>query len=69
MKITSILISLLCAGVFLFCVYGFLATFEPLDASTQITFRIIYGFIGFIALVSGFLSVRSFFRPAHPSTD
>jgi hypothetical protein len=30
----------------LFCLYGFAATFEPLDAGTQWTFRIGYSVIG-----------------------
>ena len=33
-------------GVFAFCIFGFLATFEPLDPITQITWRAIYGITG-----------------------
>lgn len=28
------------------CVFGFMATFEPLAASTQLTWRIVYGLVG-----------------------
>jgi hypothetical protein len=31
--------------VVLFCGFGFLATFEPLDPSIQMTWRVIYGLI------------------------
>jgi hypothetical protein len=36
-----------------FCVFGFMATFEPLDPTTQLTWRIVYGTVAIacIALV------------------
>lgn len=33
-----------------FCVFGFMATFEPLDASTQLTWRVVYGLVGLASL-------------------
>lgn len=36
--------------VLAFCVFGFMATFEPLDASTQFTWRVIYGLVGLVCL-------------------
>lgn len=35
-----------------FCVFGFIATFEPLSPSTQILWRVIYGLTG-LACVGG----------------
>ncbi len=29
-----------------FCVFGFRATFEPLEPATQLTWRVIYGTVG-----------------------
>ena len=37
-------------AVLLFCVFGFMATFEPMDRSVQITWRIVYGVAGASAL-------------------
>jgi len=33
-------------GLFAFCIFGFLATFEPLDPVTQMTWRAIYAIAG-----------------------
>ena len=41
---------LLLVVVFLFCIFGFLATFEPLDRSVQLTWRIVYVVAGAGAL-------------------
>lgn len=35
-----------------FCGFGFLATFEPLDPATQVTWRVIYGLVGLSSLAS-----------------
>jgi len=35
--------SLVLLAVLAFCVFGFMATFEPLDVSTQVVWRGIYG--------------------------
>lgn len=45
-------------GVTGFCVFGFLATFEPLPAATQWTWRAIYGIVGTAALVGAAMSRR-----------
>ncbi len=42
--------ALLLLGVTAFCVFGFMATFEPLDASIQLTWRIVYGMVGITCL-------------------
>jgi len=36
-----------------FCAFGFMATFEPLAASTQLTWRVIYGLVGLASLAGG----------------
>ena len=42
----KLLLSLLLAGIFLFSIYGFLSTFEPIPLAVQITWRIIYPVVG-----------------------
>lgn len=37
---------LLLVGCILFCIFGFIATFEPLAPSTQLFWRIVYGLLG-----------------------
>lgn len=49
-RFTRMVAILLLIAVLLFCVYGFLTTFEPLDRSVQITWRIVYGVAGAFAL-------------------
>jgi hypothetical protein len=44
--------AVLLAPVILFCAYGFLCTFEPMDTSVQITWRIIYVAIGLSSLAA-----------------
>lgn len=46
-----ILLTAALAGVFLFCIFGFLATFEPGEASTMMAFRVGYGIAGVLALI------------------
>jgi uncharacterized membrane protein YbhN (UPF0104 family) len=41
--ILRILLTAGLAGVFLFCLFGFLATFEPGEASSMLAFRVVYG--------------------------
>ena len=41
---------LMLVAVLLFCVFGFLATFEPLARSVQVTWRIVYAGAGALAL-------------------
>jgi hypothetical protein len=43
MRLAFIFISLI---VLAFCLYGFAATFEPMNATTQWTWRVVYGLIG-----------------------
>lgn len=38
------------AGIFLFCAFGFRATYEPGEASVLMTFRVIYGVAGLASL-------------------
>jgi hypothetical protein len=49
-KATRIIGSLVLLAVSVFCVFGFIATFEPLDASTQLAWRAIYGLVGLACL-------------------
>ena len=52
--IIRILLALFLAAATLFCVFGFLATFEPLPTQVQWTWRTIYGLI-FIGNVAGLI--------------
>jgi hypothetical protein len=45
-----ILLSLVCVGVLLFCTFGFMATFEPLERSVQTTWRSIYGVVAVLSV-------------------
>ena len=48
----------LCFVVATFCVFGFMATFEPLEGSSPLIFRLVYA-IGGLAALWGL--VRAFF--------
>lgn len=45
-RVIRIVAMLLLVAFLLFCVYGFMTTFEPMDRSVQITWRIVYGVAG-----------------------
>ncbi|MCA9141057.1 MAG: hypothetical protein KDB00_30010 [Planctomycetales bacterium] len=45
-SVVRVALALLLLGPILFCVFGFVATFEPMEPSTQWTFRLIYGGVG-----------------------
>jgi hypothetical protein len=49
-KVTRIIGALALLALLAFCVFGFMATFEPLDASTQLTWRAVYGLAGLACL-------------------
>ena len=52
-----LLFSVICVGILLFCCFGFMATFESLGRSVQITWRLIYGFVAVLSLAGiGFLN-------------
>ena len=53
-----LLLSSVCIGVLLFCGFGFLATFEPLDRSVQITWRVVYSVVGILAVTGAVLLNR-----------
>ncbi len=40
--LVRLLLSACCIGALLFCSLGFMATFEPLDPTIQVTWRVIY---------------------------
>lgn len=62
--IRRVLIAVLLVFVMLFCVYGFMATYEPLPRNVQITWRIVYG--GLIAACLGGITRQVFpRRPKH----
>jgi hypothetical protein len=46
-----LVLSVFLGGILLFCLFGFVATFEPLDPSIQLRMRLIYGFVGVLVLV------------------
>lgn len=45
-----LVITVLLGALLLFCVFGFMATFEPLDRATQIAWRVGYGVVGLLAI-------------------
>ncbi len=49
--IVRLLLALVLLALVAFCAFGFLATFEPLDRSTQVTWRLIHGFGGGLCLL------------------
>ena len=53
------------AGILLFCLFGFMATFEPMAHSTQLAFRWIYGVAGSAALGGLFAVNRRRTRVPH----
>ncbi len=46
-----LVLSVFLGGILLLCLFGFVATFEPLDPSIQLRMRLIYGFVGVLVLV------------------
>ena len=55
MRILAVLVSLLLAA---FCVYGLLATLEPLDAGVQWVARLVYGLGLAASLLMLFVALR-----------
>jgi hypothetical protein len=49
MRIGSMIVLLALLG---FCVFGFMATFEPMDATRQLVWRAVYGAVGLVCLVT-----------------
>ncbi|MFN6104464.1 MAG: hypothetical protein ACK5EA_08440 [Planctomycetaceae bacterium] len=49
--LTRLIETVLLLGVLLFCLFGFLATFEPLDRTTQWLWRVIYVLVGIASLI------------------
>lgn len=47
-----LLLSLILVGMLLFCVFGVMATFEPLERSIQMTWRLVYATAGVVAVVA-----------------
>lgn len=45
-------------GLFSFCIFGFLATFESLDPITQMTWRAIYAIAGLGSITAIFLMFK-----------
>jgi hypothetical protein len=48
-----------------FCLFGFMATFEPNDASTQLTWRAVYSVVG-LASLAGAIWVAVFRKKRGP---
>ena len=49
MRIGTMVILLAVLG---FCVFGFVATFEPMDATKQLVMRALYGVVGLVCLIT-----------------
>ncbi len=52
--LTRLIETVLLLGVLLFCLFGFLATSEPLDRTTQWLWRVIYVLVGIASLIGVF---------------
>ena len=61
--LVRLLLSAACVGVLLFCCFGFMATFEPLDRSVQMTWRGVYAVVGFLS-VTGLVLLNRLRRKA-----
>ena len=57
-SILRLLMTGLLTGVFLFCVFGFMATYEPMPTVTRWTWRAIYSVAGFSTLAGTALMWR-----------
>lgn len=57
-----IVLYLLLAGALLFCVSGFVATFEPIKPGVRITTRLLYG-LGAVLAAAGLAVVKQPRRP------
>ena len=55
MRIGTMVILLAVLG---FCVFGFMATFEPMDATKQFIMRALYGAVGVVCLITIVWAVR-----------
>jgi hypothetical protein len=55
MRIGTMVILLAVLG---FCVFGFMATFEPMDATKQLIMRALYGSVGLVCLLTIVWAVR-----------
>jgi hypothetical protein len=49
--VARIIMTLWCLGIVLFSVFGFMATFEPLPLSTQMTWRVVYSAVGLLSIL------------------
>ncbi|MDA0285128.1 MAG: hypothetical protein O3B13_20405 [Planctomycetota bacterium] len=67
-QLVAILSALFLLVVAAFCVFGFMATFEPTDRTTEfIAFRVAYGVIGVSCLLGAGLLIASNFRSRNGS--
>ncbi|MEX0643212.1 MAG: hypothetical protein WD468_10955 [Pirellulales bacterium] len=55
MKIGTMVILLAVLG---FCVFGFMTTFGPMDATMQLVLRALYGTVGLVCLITIAWAVR-----------
>lgn len=58
-KIAHVMVALFFVGAALFCIYGFMATFEPLEPSLQFKWRFIYKTIEIACWVGAVLFVQA----------
>ena len=61
-----VVLNLALAGLACFSVFGFMATFEPLEPDTQMTWRVIYVAL-FVASIAGLIIVNR--RRKNTQTD
>lgn len=55
MRVVAVVIAL---AVLCFCIFGFMATFEPLPEKTQLVGRIVYGVLGAACVVMAVAALR-----------
>jgi hypothetical protein len=56
-RVLRLALSLTLGALACFSIFGFLATFEPLDQATRMTWRVVYSVL-FIASVAGFFMLN-----------
>ena len=67
-NLVNMLLSVFCIGALLFFCFGFLSTFEPIEQSVQITWRIVYGIAALLA-VAGLILLSLPRRKANHSAE
>jgi uncharacterized membrane protein len=65
-KATLVIGALALLALLTFCVFGFIATLEPIDASTQLTWPLVYFLVGQVSMGGIAVLLRVLLRPRKP---